>query len=172
MNKIYLFMQLSQYKRTRSFYLKKRIGIKKLKLKHELESIRNVIIPLLNEENLSFEELFDILKKYEDSLKGEISFYIYRFYFKENNSKNKFFVDGIKFFFKTNDGIEDKILVMFSDFVYEENKDNIIDAKLINISEVIKPDLKKTLKKLYICMDHYEKIIDNVIMYLIKKNNI
>ena len=170
MNKINLSLELSHYNRILKYYRKEKNAIRKLKLKFELNSSRDNIFTFLDDENLSFEELFSVLKKYEITAKGEIFFNCYRLFYQNKHSDDKYFMDCIKVFFRTEKGVKSKTLVVFDNFNYEENHDKFVGAKIIKVTEVINGDVKETLKKLYKCMDHYDKINQCIIMHLIENN--
>lgn len=169
MDKIYLSLNLSQYLDLLNLYKKEKNVIKKSKLAFKLLKKQSSIIENLDEENITYEELFSVLKEYEKTTGSKIFFNNYRIYYQEEDSEEVSSVDGFVYFYKENCKDRIKVLSIFGECDYKDIVSQVLKRHIINPNEVVNADVSKVMKNLHRCKGHYEKICVHIIKYLLYK---
>lgn len=167
-----LFMKLLDYYSLSKIKKANESLVKNILIRSKLRKVKSKVASMIDDDVLTFSELFGLLKKLEKSYSEEICFKLFRLYYKDSVFEDDSFVECIEIIGSTNDKkYVDYISV--DGYIFDPSSFDITKSDEISLGELSSIDLISVSNIIsnieFLYENAHDKLISLIIVYLIRR---
>lgn len=167
-----LFMKLADYRILNELIKTNKSSLKSILIRSELRNLKKSIASTIDDDILTFKELYKLLKVLEKRSFGKIHFQACRLCYEDSIFEDESVIDGIRIFKETEDK-NDIIDILFDDYLFDPIRNNVTNCYEISPEDLSMPSVSIILLKMKLLYEsEYNKLINLIISYLIKREKI